>query len=63
MINFYWSRPMVKDMCEQVVKYWEENTRLLPEVLKISGDVLLEVIDGIDECQRDLLASLRELCF
>jgi hypothetical protein len=54
---------MVKDMCEQVVKYWEENTRLLPEVLKISGDVLLEVIDGIDECQRDLLASLRELCF
>lgn len=55
---------MVNDICERVVEYWEANKKLLPEIITISGDKLQEVIDGIDECHRELLENLREeLCY
>lgn len=55
---------MVNDICERVVKYWEEHKKLLPEIVWISGDKLEEVIDGIDDDgHEELLDNLRQLCF
>lgn len=53
----------MNDICERAIAYWEENRKILPEILGLRGDLVEEVIDGINDTYKELLTELRELCY
>lgn len=53
---------MFNDICERVVKYWEEKHEILPEIFNLRADEIEEVVDGIEDKHFDLLGELLTLC-
>lgn len=53
----------MNDICERAIAYWEENHKILPEIFGLRGDLIEEVIDGINDTYRELIDGLREICY
>jgi hypothetical protein len=46
------------DICERVIRYWEKNHQILPELMDASVGTLEEVYDGIPDEYKDLREDL-----
>ena len=51
---------MANNICERVLRFWKDHDRILPEIYQMNQDTIEEVIDGVDDSEKDLRQALVE---